>query len=64
MVVRHVVDMCKDMRIKSVAEGVETAAQLEILRSIGCDYAQGYLFDKPIPLPEFERIYLHLPGEK
>lgn len=64
MVVRHVVDMCKDMRIKSVAEGVETAAQLEILRSIGCDYAQGYLFGKPIPLPEFERIYLHLPEEK
>jgi predicted signal transduction protein with EAL and GGDEF domain len=37
-----------------VAEGVETAEQLERLRSLGCDRMQGYLFARPRPAPELE----------
>ncbi len=37
------------MEIAIVGEGVETPAQREILRRIGCDGAQGYLFGKPTP---------------
>ncbi len=37
-----------------VAEGVETEAQLQILRTQGCDEAQGYLFTRPLPPPELE----------
>ena len=35
--------------VPTVAEGVETAEQLNALRSMGCDIAQGYYFSKPVP---------------
>jgi hypothetical protein len=41
---------------KVVAEGVETEAQLALLRELGCDFAQGYLLSRPIPADEFERF--------
>ena len=39
-----------------VAEGVETAEQLSILRSMHCRYGQGYYFSKPVPAEEFDRV--------
>ena len=50
--------MANKMKIKVIAEGVETQYQADYLTSIGCDYLQGYLFSKPIPAQEFEKIYL------
>ncbi|MNO10255.1 Phytochrome-like protein cph2 [compost metagenome] len=41
-----------------MAEGVEDQAQLEYLRSQGCDYGQGYLFSKPLPLDRLIRLVL------
>lgn len=43
-----------------LAEGVETEEQLHMLKNLDCDMAQGYLFDKPIPVAEFEKQYLPL----
>ena len=40
--------LCKNMGLESIMEGVETEAQLEMLRSLGCRYAQGYLIGKPM----------------
>ena len=52
---RHVVSMARDLGLTCVAEGVETQAQLGILRENGCEIAQGFLFDKPLPVKEFEQ---------
>ena len=46
------------MKLKTIAEGVETKEQLEYLKSINCDYIQGYYFSKPIPKEEFENRYV------
>jgi EAL domain-containing protein (putative c-di-GMP-specific phosphodiesterase class I) len=39
-----------------LAEGVETAAQLAHLRALRCDLAQGFLFSRPLPAEEFEKL--------
>src|ERR1700730_15529900 len=46
-IVSTIVALGKNLGLQVVAEGVETLSQLEMLRSIGCDAAQGYLFSKP-----------------
>ena len=45
--------MCKDLGYKIVSEGIETEADQEIMKSLGVDYAQGYLYSKPLQLDEF-----------
>jgi EAL domain-containing protein (putative c-di-GMP-specific phosphodiesterase class I) len=46
--VRSVVEMAKSLDLQSVAEGIETPRQLEILQALGCEVAQGYLFSPPV----------------
>src|SRR3989338_959381 len=55
-IVTAIVSMAKGLGLKVVAEGMETVAQLEFLRSLGCDEAQGYLFSKPMPAEEFKKM--------
>ena len=43
------------MGLECVVEGVETEKQLELLRTNCCNIAQGFYFDKPLPVEEFER---------
>ena len=53
---RHVVAMALDIGLECITEGVETTKQIEILRANHCRYAQGYIFDKPLPRDRFEKI--------
>lgn len=48
--IRAARSMAEGLGMKTVAEGVENPEQLRLLREIGCDYAQGYLFAKPVPV--------------
>ena len=50
--------MCKKLKIRTVAEGIETKEQVDFLKKIGCDTIQGYYFSKPISITEFEEKYL------
>ncbi|QYK00456.1 EAL domain-containing protein [Shewanella psychrotolerans] len=53
-----IIVMAHKLGIKVIAEGVETRYQQQILADAGCDFGQGYLFSKPMPLAEFEALYL------
>ncbi|MBQ8317069.1 MAG: bifunctional diguanylate cyclase/phosphodiesterase [Lachnospiraceae bacterium] len=55
-ILSSVVRMAKWLDMPVIAEGVETVKQADFLRSIGCDYIQGYLYSRPIPADEFEEI--------
>jgi len=52
-IVRAIVYMAHSLGMQTVAEGVETAAQLDALKKLGCDQVQGYLFSKPLSASEF-----------
>ncbi len=57
---KYVAAMAKEPGLACIAEGVETKAQFNILKNNRCDLAQGFFFDKPLPVAEFEkRISLH-----
>lgn len=54
--VQAVVSLARAMKLKVVAEGVETPEQLDALRRYGCDMVQGYLFSKPVPTEDITRM--------
>ncbi len=56
IVVQHVLSMAKNLSLKTVSEGIETVEQAQFLTDSGCDIAQGFLYAKPMPLEDFERI--------
>ncbi len=55
-VVASVISMAHNLGLQVVAEGVETRAEADALRDLGCDQAQGYLFYKPLPAPEYGKV--------
>ena len=48
IITRTIIDMTHNLRLKAIAEGVETEAQLDFLRQHGCDEMQGYYFSRPL----------------
>jgi len=56
-IVTAVISLAHSLGLKVVAEGVETEAQAQLLRSLKCDELQGYLFSAPVPVSEVERFF-------
>jgi diguanylate cyclase (GGDEF)-like protein len=55
-VVSTIVSLARAFKLSTVAEGVETVEQFEILRALGCEQSQGYLHGRPLPADEFDEL--------
>jgi len=55
-IVEAVVGLASNLGLKVVAEGVETADQLKVVRDLGCDLAQGFYIGRPAPPEAFEEL--------
>lgn len=59
-VIRHLIDLCHDLGMRCVAEGIENDGQIELLKQLGCDRLQGFKIGKPMPA----EVFFHQFGEK
>ena len=57
-IVKTIIAIAKELDLEVIAEGVEGQDEYQFLDEIGCDYAQGYLFSRPLPAIEFEEKWL------
>ena len=55
-IISHTITMSQDIGLDIIAEGVETDEQAEFLYHCGCDAAQGFLYSRPVPVEEFDRM--------
>jgi diguanylate cyclase len=67
-IVAGIVSLCRDLELITVAEGVETEQQAQMLTEMGCDQLQGFLFGQPMTATEFQMLWMgglgHSPGTK
>ena len=61
--VQAIIAMAHVLKLKVIAEGIETPDQLDFLRRSGCDICQGYYFSRPLPADEFEHFFLQQQGK-
>ena len=54
--IRIIIDLASYLGVPTIAEGVESLEQIEVLKKLGCDIVQGYCFSKPVPPQDFEKF--------
>lgn len=64
LLVEGIIKLVKQFGVVTVAEGIETMEQVEFLRSVHCDMIQGYVFYRPMPQEEYEKLLCSLNREK
>lgn len=57
-IVKHIISMCNDMKIQTIAEGIEEELQASYLKKCRCMIGQGYLYGKPMAVEEYEKRFL------
>ena len=56
LIIKNILRMSKDLKLITVAEGIETKEQLELLKSMDCDIGQGFYFSKPLEQNDFIKV--------
>ncbi len=60
VIIECIINMAKNLNLEVVCEGIETLEQISLLKDLGCEIGQGYVFSRPIPIEEFEEKFLGL----
>ena len=55
-VINSVIHLAQDLELRTISEGVEVRSQVDYLKEAECDYIQGYIFARPMPVSDFEKI--------
>lgn len=55
-IIRHMIAMCRDLKMEVVTEGIETDKQIDLVTRCGCSIAQGFYYSKPLPEHEFRKF--------
>ena len=58
IIIEHIIEISKSLKISTVAEGIETEGDQQMVRDLGCDYGQGYYYCRPVPVEEFNEKYM------
>ena len=58
-ILTHIIELSKNLNISTVAEGVETSENEDLINGLGCDYGQGYLYSRPISRDEFGERFMY-----
>jgi EAL domain-containing protein (putative c-di-GMP-specific phosphodiesterase class I) len=58
-IVEAIAGLTRGLKLRLLAEGVENDRQLDMLKSVGCQFAQGYYWSKPLPGDEYEQFYMN-----
>jgi EAL domain-containing protein (putative c-di-GMP-specific phosphodiesterase class I) len=61
-IVKTVIGLAKVLDLSVIAEGIESVGQFERLRALGCEYGQGYLFSRPVPVDQAESLMVAEPN--
>ncbi|MEY8351888.1 EAL domain-containing protein [Lachnospiraceae bacterium 54-53] len=63
IVISNIINMARELKIKTIAEGVEYVETVDFLTSAGCDMIQGHVFAKPMPVEDFDEMLITGKGE-
>jgi EAL domain-containing protein (putative c-di-GMP-specific phosphodiesterase class I) len=55
-ILQTIISLAKNLKMRVIAEGIETENQLALLQNLGCDYGQGYLMSKPLPADVMDKL--------
>ena len=61
-IIRTIVELANALHLNVTAEGIETETQAAALRTLGCEYGQGYYFGRPMPAADIEAMIVAVPA--